>query len=370
MFDKVFISYAREDVQFAKKIYEHLEVNNFRPWMDKEKLLVGQQWEPQIMNELRSADFIIILLSKTSVSKRGFVQREFKYALKYAEEKLTSDIFILPIKLDDCEVPPELGIFNWVHLGDFEARGKIIEALNAQRIKMMASVPGELIKLNDYSEHIVHLDGEINSLFSYEIKYPIFRGTTAVNTDMLNVAIRHYIHEQISDLYQTLFSEAGWDLTGRARDYRYAFEISYTIGLVNESYASIMFYEYTDYLAAHPNHYWTSINVAFNPNIIIRNLIISNNNDLKKLIENYKFDFGNKDDGEEIIEKEIIENNIKNFNRYSDPGNFYPKDFEYLLIDGEKILINFSNHLPHAFKALGQFEFKYKKQNHKIEIVG
>jgi len=157
MFNKVFISYAREDFNFAKEIYEHLELNNFKPWMDKMKLLVGQKWENQIMNELILSDFILILLSKTSVAKRGFVQREFKYALKYAEEKLNSDIYILPIKLDECEVPSELAIFNWAEFSDIDANKLIIESLNSQRNTRIKSLSRELINLKNYTENkIVH----------------------------------------------------------------------------------------------------------------------------------------------------------------------------------------------------------------------
>jgi len=35
MFDKVFISYAKEDYVFAEKLYDFLIENNFKPWLDK-----------------------------------------------------------------------------------------------------------------------------------------------------------------------------------------------------------------------------------------------------------------------------------------------------------------------------------------------
>jgi len=133
VYNKVFISYANEDYNYALEVYNYLEENQFKPWLDKKKLLVGERWEPAIMLELRLSNFIILLLSNVSVTKRGFVQREFRKALRYAEEKLDSDIFILPIKIDNCVVPEELSIFNWQQLSDSKSSGNLLKALNTQR---------------------------------------------------------------------------------------------------------------------------------------------------------------------------------------------------------------------------------------------
>ncbi|QBR12566.1 toll/interleukin-1 receptor domain-containing protein [Sphingobacterium sp. CZ-2] len=105
MFDKVFISYAKEDYVFAEKLYDFLAENNFKPWLDKKNLLPGQEWDFEIKKGLRDANYVILLLSDNSVQKRGYVQREFKIALKYYEEKLEDDIYLIPIKINKCDVP-------------------------------------------------------------------------------------------------------------------------------------------------------------------------------------------------------------------------------------------------------------------------
>ena len=340
MFNKVFISYAREDFHSAENIYEHLEAHNFNPWMDKKKLLVGQRWENQIMSELRLADFIIILLSKVSVAKRGFVQREFKYALKYAEEKLNSDIFILPIKLDDCAVPEELGVFNWTEF-NIESNNQIVQALNHQRNKRLEVLPKELISLNDFTENEVKIDGKINSLYDFVIKYPIFPETNTIDTEMFNIEIKHYVNSQISFLNKELFDEDLEDTFERIKEYghKYSLDVSYSVGLVSKDFASILFYEFHDFLGAHPNHSWNSINVAFNPNRILSNRDFSNLDKLKDLIIKYKYEFDN-------VDSEIVSFNLEHFNEYSESDYFYPKEFEFFFLDTDTILINFSNHLP------------------------
>ncbi len=93
MFNKVFISYASEDIASAEKLYDYLKSAGYDPWLDKKRLLPGQDWNTEIRLALRKADFIVMLLSHISIAKRGYVQREFKLALEYCEEKLDGDIY-------------------------------------------------------------------------------------------------------------------------------------------------------------------------------------------------------------------------------------------------------------------------------------
>ena len=111
---KVFISYAREDIAYAVRLFVRLEEAGFRPWIDEHSLLPGESWGEAIDGAIRSADFFIACLSRDSVAKRGYVQREFRKALDLWTEKLDSDIYLIPVRLDDCEVPVALSRFQWV----------------------------------------------------------------------------------------------------------------------------------------------------------------------------------------------------------------------------------------------------------------
>lgn len=82
-YNKVFISYAKEDIISAEKMFELLKNSGYDPWLDKKKLLPGQKWDVEINTALRKANYIILLLSNLSVVKRGYVQREFRLALDY-----------------------------------------------------------------------------------------------------------------------------------------------------------------------------------------------------------------------------------------------------------------------------------------------
>jgi hypothetical protein len=105
---RIFISYAREDEARVKELYQRLAKAGFQPWLDREHIIPGMKWEPIIKKALKQSDFVLVCLSATSINKRGFLRREIKQALEQAEEKLEHDVYLIPARLDDCEVPDAL----------------------------------------------------------------------------------------------------------------------------------------------------------------------------------------------------------------------------------------------------------------------
>ena len=198
MYDNVFINYASEDIKYAEGLFDVLSLNGFDPWMDKKKILPGQDWGFYIETALQKADFIILLLSSVSVAKRGYVQKEVKKALDFWENKLKSDIYLIPIKIDSCEIPLELRKFQWVQYIDNNSFKQIINALEAQKQVYLKEDKhlGNTLSLS-YDE--VHLKKEIGNRpgFIYDIKYPRFRRNPLESVDELNKIIEGPIAELI-----------------------------------------------------------------------------------------------------------------------------------------------------------------------------
>ncbi len=92
-----------------------------KPWLDEEDLLPGQDWANEIPKAVRAADMVIVCLSASSVTKAGFVQKEIKYALDAADEQPEDTIYLIPLRLEDCDVPERLRRWHWVDY--FEERG-------------------------------------------------------------------------------------------------------------------------------------------------------------------------------------------------------------------------------------------------------
>ena len=120
---RVFISYAREDIGTAKRLYNDLKSAGVTPWMDEYDLLVGQNWKTAITKAIEKSDFFLALLSSNSLSKRGYVQKELRRALAVLEEMPPTDIFLLPARLDGCKPEDErLRDLNWADMHyDYDA---------------------------------------------------------------------------------------------------------------------------------------------------------------------------------------------------------------------------------------------------------
>ena len=105
---RVFLAYAKEDRSEVRKLYEALQEAGFEPWMDEEKLLPGQNWPRAIQRAIELSDFFLICFSRRSVAKRGFFQAELRYALDVAACVPLEEIFLVPLRLTDCEVPAQI----------------------------------------------------------------------------------------------------------------------------------------------------------------------------------------------------------------------------------------------------------------------
>ncbi len=114
---RIFISYAREDLEIASGVFDDLETAGFQPWLDKKCLLPGERWEIAIRQAIENAHYFIALLSSGSVSKKGYVQKELRLAMDVLDTIPEDKIFIIPARLDDCMPSHQrLKELNWVDL--------------------------------------------------------------------------------------------------------------------------------------------------------------------------------------------------------------------------------------------------------------
>lgn len=102
---RVFIAYVEEDLSFAKKLYRAFEHSGFRPWLDKKRLMPGQNWPRAIETAIQTSDFFVACFSRQATSKRGSFHSELRYALFCAAKVPLDEIFLIPLRLDDCAVP-------------------------------------------------------------------------------------------------------------------------------------------------------------------------------------------------------------------------------------------------------------------------
>lgn len=148
---KVFICYAREDEEAAMRLYFNLKGSNISAWIDKKCLLPGQNWKIAIKQAIRKCRYFIAILSTNSVGKRGFVQRELYEALEMLSEFPESDVFIIPVRLDECQ--PSHEKLNDLHWADMFPKWE--DGLNKILSLLKNEVLNETIKQEQKLESII-----------------------------------------------------------------------------------------------------------------------------------------------------------------------------------------------------------------------
>jgi hypothetical protein len=142
---KIFISYARQDQTIVERLYEDLRSRGFDAWLDTKDLLPGANWKTVIRKTIRECPIFLACLSNASISKRGTVQEEINEALDVLKQKLDDDIYFVPVRLDDCEVPDKLSGFHWVDYFQGDGLAKLENSLRSQ-MRRLGVAPEEALK--------------------------------------------------------------------------------------------------------------------------------------------------------------------------------------------------------------------------------
>ncbi|MGB8510750.1 MAG: toll/interleukin-1 receptor domain-containing protein [Pyrinomonadaceae bacterium] len=129
---RVFLCHSSDDKPTVRVLYESLKSNGFGPWLDEENLLAGQDWNYEIPKAVRSSDVVVVCLSSSSGTKTGYVQKEIKIALDVVDEQPEGTIFIIPAKLEECDIPDRLKRWHWVNLYDENGYGRLIKSLQGR----------------------------------------------------------------------------------------------------------------------------------------------------------------------------------------------------------------------------------------------
>jgi len=166
---KIFLSYAREDIDMAKRIYQDLKRYGLDVWIDYEKILPGQHWKIITEKSIRQSKYFLLLLSSNSVTKRGFIQKEMKIAYEILEQCSEEDIYLIPVRVNDCE--PSLKISDIHYINVFpeteyqNGLKKILHVVSPGTFiirrepkKLSPADVNEMVKLHDYYD--VHRNPE------------------------------------------------------------------------------------------------------------------------------------------------------------------------------------------------------------------
>ncbi len=128
-----FLCYAKENQDIVRAFCQQLKSEGWiDPWFDEEDILPGQKWEGSVTEAVHNSHAVIVFLSSIAVHTEGFFQKELKLALDAAAEKPEDAIFIIPIRLDICDVPERLLPYQYVdYFGDEQHKMHVYQSLIA-----------------------------------------------------------------------------------------------------------------------------------------------------------------------------------------------------------------------------------------------
>jgi TolB-like protein/cytochrome c-type biogenesis protein CcmH/NrfG len=118
----VFLSYAREDTEAARRIADALRAFGVEVWFDQSELRGGDSWDAKIKKQIRECALFVPLVSvQTQERTEGYFRREWLLAVERTRDMAHGVAFIVPVVIDDTReadaaVPEEFMRFQWTRL--------------------------------------------------------------------------------------------------------------------------------------------------------------------------------------------------------------------------------------------------------------
>jgi hypothetical protein len=104
------------------------------------QLMPGENWYSEIVKAVHDSDVALICLSRESVNKQGYVQKEIRFALEAAADRPEDNVSIIPVRLEPSEIPESLNRFQYVDLFD-DGYETLVRALKRVKTKRIGNHP-------------------------------------------------------------------------------------------------------------------------------------------------------------------------------------------------------------------------------------
>jgi hypothetical protein len=130
---QIFLSYVQEDKAEVENLYQRLLDAGYKSWMGSKDIRPGELWETSIRNAIKESNFFLACLSTRSVNSRGFSHKEIRLALDVLDEMPENHIYLIPVRLEDCQMPDNLGDFQPANLFEPDGFDRLLQAIEAGR---------------------------------------------------------------------------------------------------------------------------------------------------------------------------------------------------------------------------------------------
>src|SRR5882672_249580 len=123
----VFLSYASQDAEAAKRICDALRQAGVEVWFDQSELVGGDAWDQKIRRQIKEcALFMPIVSTNTQSRPEGYFRLEWRLADQRTHLMGRNKAFLMPVCVDrtpdaDADVPDSFSAVQWTRLPGGEA---------------------------------------------------------------------------------------------------------------------------------------------------------------------------------------------------------------------------------------------------------
>ncbi len=118
----VFLSYASQDAEAARRICEALRASGIEVWFDQSELRGGDVWDRTIRQQIHDCTlFIPVISAHTDERREGYFRLEWKLAVDRSDLMADDAAFLYPVVIDDtpdstARVPDKFRALQWTRL--------------------------------------------------------------------------------------------------------------------------------------------------------------------------------------------------------------------------------------------------------------
>jgi archaellum component FlaF (FlaF/FlaG flagellin family) len=132
----VFLSYSRNDGDFARKLNEQLQINGRSTWFDQDSIASGADFQKEIYKGIATSNNFVFLISEKSITS-PYCADEVAYAAQQGKRIIT-----LRLEKTESKLPASLAAIQWIEAGKDKDFGgvfsQIIRALDIDRTHIEA----------------------------------------------------------------------------------------------------------------------------------------------------------------------------------------------------------------------------------------
>jgi TolB-like protein/Flp pilus assembly protein TadD len=132
----IFLSYASQDADAARRICEALRAAGLEVWFDQSELRGGDAWDASIRKQVKEcALFVPVISANTNARSEGYFRFEWKLAVDRSHLMADDEPFLLPVVVDEsseasARVPDRFRERQWSRLNGDSAIAAFAERVN------------------------------------------------------------------------------------------------------------------------------------------------------------------------------------------------------------------------------------------------